>query len=105
MVRLNDAFNVIADPRAGANQGQPVCASVLDGTDANCVPYNIFSSGGVTQAALNYLQTPGIQTGHTEQSVVGLNVTSDLGSSYGWTLPVGEGRRRRRVRHRASRGG
>src|SRR6185295_8735618 len=37
--------------------------------------------------ALNYLQTPGVQTGSTEQSVVGIVVTSDLGSSYGWTLP------------------
>ena len=87
VVRLGRAFDVIADPREGANQGQPVCASVVDGTDANCVPYNIFAIGGVTPEALTYLQTPGIQTGYTKQSVVGLTVTSDLGASYGWTLP------------------
>jgi outer membrane receptor protein involved in Fe transport len=42
--RLNRAFDVVADP----DTGQPVCASVLDGTDPACVPYNIFSIGGVT---------------------------------------------------------
>ena len=34
--------------RARREPGQPVCASVLDGTDPNCVPYNIFATGGVT---------------------------------------------------------
>ena len=81
--RLGKAFNVVTSPTTGA----PVCASVVDGTDPLCVPYDIFHIGGVTQAALNYLQTPGMQTGYTAQSVVGVNVTSDLGSSYGWTLP------------------
>ncbi len=61
--------------------------SFLDGTDPNCVPYDIFHIGGVTQAAVNYLSTPGFQTGYTSQSVVGLTVSSDLGASYGWTLP------------------
>ena len=51
------------------------------------MPYDIFHLGGVTQAALNYLQTPGMRNGYTAQSVVGLNVSSDLGSAYGWTLP------------------
>ncbi len=87
VTRLGHAFDVIADPRAGAGQGQPVCRSVVDGTDTNCVPYNIFATGGVTQAALDYLQTPGVQIGHTKQAVVGINLTSDLGASYGWTLP------------------
>jgi iron complex outermembrane recepter protein len=83
VVRLGRAFNAVSDPTTG----QPVCASTLDGTDPNCVPYDIFRTGGVTQAALNYLQTPGLQTGETDQSVVGLNVVSDLGAGYGWRLP------------------
>ncbi len=83
VARLGRAMNVVSDPTTH----QPVCASVLDGSDPNCVPYNIFSIGGVTSAALNYLQTPGMQNGYTAQSVVGLTVTSDLGSSYGWKLP------------------
>ncbi len=88
VARLNKAFNVVPDTRPNAPvPGGPVCASVVDGTDTLCVPYDIFHIGGVTQAALNYLQTPGFMTGYTAQSVVGLQVNSDLGSSYGWTLP------------------
>lgn len=59
--------------------GVPTCRSVVDGTDANCVPYNIFSPGGVTPAALNYLQIPLIQTGETTQQVITGAVTGDLG--------------------------
>ena len=88
VARLNRAFNVVPDTRPNTpTPGAPVCASVIDGTDINCVPYDIFHTGGVTQAQLNYLQTPGLQTGTTEQSVVGIVVTSDLGASYGLTLP------------------
>jgi outer membrane receptor protein involved in Fe transport len=83
VVRLGRAMNAVKDPTTGAT----VCASVLDGTDTKCVPYNIFATGGVTQGALAYLQTPGFQNGSTEQSVVGLTVTSDLGTAYGWRSP------------------
>jgi outer membrane receptor protein involved in Fe transport len=52
------------------------------------VPYDIFHTpGGVTQAALDYLQVPGLQNGYTEQSVLGLHLTSDLGAAYGWKSP------------------
>jgi outer membrane receptor protein involved in Fe transport len=88
VVRLGRAFNVVPDTRSNAPvPGAPVCASLIDGSDINCVPYNIFSLGGVTQAQLNYLQTPGVQTGTTEQSVVGAVITSDLGSAYGVKSP------------------
>ncbi len=78
--RLVDAVTVVKD----AN-GVPVCAST--GQHRGCVPYDIFHTGGVTQAALDYLQTPGMQNGFTQQSVIGLNISSDLGAAYGWTLP------------------
>ena len=42
---------------------------------------------GVTQAALNYLNTPGFSNGFTSQSVIGLQVDSDLGAAYGWRTP------------------
>ncbi len=32
-----------------------------------CVPYNIFTAGGVTQAAFNYFTTPGFQQGATTE--------------------------------------
>jgi outer membrane receptor protein involved in Fe transport len=81
--RIARATNVVADP----STGKPVCASVLDGSDPNCVPYDIFRIGGVTPAALAYLQTPGLQSGYTSQTVYGLNLTSDLGTAYGWRTP------------------
>ncbi|MDQ8028442.1 MAG: TonB-dependent receptor plug domain-containing protein, partial [Brevundimonas sp.] len=59
--------------------GTPTCQSVVDGTDPSCVPYDIFSPGGVTQAALDYLQIPLIQTGETTQQIVTASVTGDTG--------------------------
>jgi outer membrane receptor protein involved in Fe transport len=64
--------------------GVPTCQSVVDGTDANCVPYDIFSTGGVTQAALDYLQIPLIQTGETTQQVITAAITGDTG----WSFPT-----------------
>ena len=64
----------------------PVCRSFLDGTDPNCVPYNLWSLGKITPEALSYIQTPGFQSGSTEQMVQGVSLSADL-SSYGWKLP------------------
>jgi iron complex outermembrane receptor protein len=74
--KIDNAFNVVNSPTG------PVCIS-----GPPCVPYNIFSLGQVTQAALNYLQVPGIQTGNINQTVVDVNVTGDLGK-YGVQLPT-----------------
>ena len=63
--------------------GVPTCRSVVNGTDPNCVPYDIFVIGGVTQAATDYLQVPLIQTGETTQQVVTAAITGDTG----WTFP------------------
>lgn len=65
--------------------GNIVCRSGATG----CVPYNIWSLGGVSPAALAYLQTPGFQKGFTEQKVQGVNVSSDLGN-YGFKLPTAQ---------------
>ncbi|MBN9478746.1 MAG: TonB-dependent receptor [Bordetella sp.] len=80
--RLARALDVVTDP----STGNPVCSSVLAGIDADCVPYNIFRSGGVTQQALDYLQVPLIATGWTTQQVVTGSLTADLGS-YGLKSP------------------
>lgn len=80
--RLARALDVVTDPVTG----QPVCSSVVAGIDADCVPYNIFRSGGVTQAALDYLQVPLIATGWTTQQVVSGSLTADLGT-YGIKSP------------------
>ena len=82
-IRSARALDVVTDPATGA----PVCASVLDGTDPNCVPYNIFALGGVTPGALAYLQTPGLQNGYTQQNVFGASASADLGE-YGVRVPT-----------------
>ena len=63
--------------------GTPTCRSVVNGTDPTCVPYDVFIAGGVTQAALNYVQIPLIQTGETTQQVVTAAITGDTG----WSMP------------------
>ncbi|GAA0772040.1 TonB-dependent receptor domain-containing protein [Brevundimonas olei] len=80
--RLARALDVVTDPVSG----EAVCSSVLAGIDAECVPYNIFRSGGVTQEALDYLQVPLVATGWTTQQVVTGSLTADLGA-YGVKLP------------------
>lgn len=80
--RLARALDVVTDPVTG----NPVCSSVLAGIDADCVPYNIFRSGGVTQEALDYLQVPLVATGWTTQQVVTGSLTADLGA-YGFKSP------------------
>jgi outer membrane receptor protein involved in Fe transport len=59
--------------------GVPTCQSVVDGTDPACIPYNVFKIGGVTPAALAYLQAQGIQTGIIDQKIFSASVTGDLG--------------------------
>lgn len=75
--RLNRALNVVRD-----GSGNAVCASVLDGSDPNCVPYNVFAIGGVTQAQLDYLQIPLMQQGFTNQQVVTATVVGPTGLQF-----------------------
>ncbi len=81
--RLERALDVVSTPNG------PACRSVVNGSDPGCVPYNIFTLGGVTPAALNYLQAPGIQTGTIEQDVIQASVSGDLGS-VGFKSPAAE---------------
>jgi outer membrane receptor protein involved in Fe transport len=66
--------------------GKAVCASVVNGSDPNCVPYNPWKAGGVTKEQLAYLQIPGTTTGFTSQQIQGANVSTDLGE-YGLKVP------------------
>jgi iron complex outermembrane receptor protein len=60
----------------------PVCIS-----GGSCVPYNIFSDGGVTEEALTYLGTLGTATGKTTLTTVHGDISGDLGT-YGLKLPT-----------------
>ncbi len=70
----------------GPANGNIVCESVLTGEDLDCVPYNPFQPGGVTQDALTYLQVLGIQSGELTQEVYLGTINGDLGN-YGFKSP------------------
>ncbi|MDP9198514.1 MAG: TonB-dependent receptor [Pseudomonadota bacterium] len=78
--RLNKALNVVD---VG---GVPTCQSVIDGTDANCVPWNPFVAGGITQEQLDYLQVTALQIGRLNQEIYNGVITGDLGA-YGFKTP------------------
>ena len=82
--RLGRALNVVRD-----EAGNIVCQSVIDGSDPACVPYNLWTPGGVTQDQIDYLQIPLVQQGVTTETVVNASVTGDLGA-YGLQSPAAQ---------------
>ncbi|HET7756616.1 MAG TPA: TonB-dependent receptor, partial [Steroidobacteraceae bacterium] len=82
-----NALNVLPGPG-----GAPTCASVINGSDPACVPWNVWApSGGkpgnvVTAAALKYLSVPLLLQGDVTEQVVSGSITGDLGK-YGAKLP------------------
>jgi len=84
--RLNRALNVVDDPRT-PNVVDPICRSVLDNSDVNCVPYNVF--GTPSAAAINYLNVFGLISGFTTEQVANANITGALGE-YGIKSPFAE---------------
>jgi iron complex outermembrane recepter protein len=83
VTRLNRALDVVTGPN-----GTPVCRSVLDGSDPNCVPWDIFSPGTVapSAAANAYLSTPGFSRGIVQEQVASGFLTGSLGE-YGLKTP------------------
>jgi iron complex outermembrane receptor protein len=82
VVRLRRALDAVTDPATG----EPVCRSKLTGQDSNCVPWDIFTPGGVTQAAVDYLTVAAHRHGHVKQQVANFNSTINLGD-WGVTSP------------------
>ncbi len=83
--RVNRSLNVV-----NVN-GTPTCASVVDGTDPACVPFNAFLPGNNNAALANYLFQ---QVDGTQYSVPVLfqtvgSVSGDLGK-YGISSPLAE---------------
>jgi iron complex outermembrane receptor protein len=78
VARLNRALNVVTDTRADSPTfGQPICRSVLDNTDASCVPYDVF--GTPSAAAIDYLNVFGVIEGQTSEQIADVNFTGALG--------------------------
>ncbi len=86
-----NALNVVPNPAvggiAGVPTGSPVCQVALNGTDPKCVPWNIFQKGGVTPAAVNYINVPATYTITTKEYIVDGSITADLGKM-GIKLPT-----------------
>ncbi|HEY2358211.1 MAG TPA: TonB-dependent receptor, partial [Phenylobacterium sp.] len=66
--------------------GVPTCIGSVTGTAPGCVPYNIFSQGGVTPAQVAYLNSYGTSYGTVEEGIVEADVTGELGR-YGIKSP------------------
>jgi iron complex outermembrane receptor protein len=83
MTRLANALDVL---NAG---GVATCQSVVDGSDRSCVPYDIWSVGGVTPAALNYITAGARQSGYAQRTIVSAQLVGDL-KSYGVVSPLAQ---------------
>ncbi len=88
--RSLEALDAVPNPAVGGVAGVPVgaavCQAALDGTDPACVPWNLFTPGGVTAAQQAFLTVPGVRTGDTTEQVVSGAITGDTGA-YGLKSP------------------
>ena len=69
--RIQDALDVVGTP------GQPNTWRCRSG-NPGCVPWNIFSIGGVTKAATDYIATPLVLNSGTSTKILGATLTGDL---------------------------
>ncbi len=86
------ALDVIPNPATGGVKGvaagAAVCRSALPGgPNPTCVPWNIYSPGGVTADQLAYLSVPASYASNATEYIWDGSVTGDLGK-YGIKLPT-----------------
>jgi iron complex outermembrane recepter protein len=79
VARMTDALNVVG------TQGDPSTWRCASG-NAGCAPWDIFSIGGVTQTATNYIATPLVLDSGTSSKMIGGTLRGDLEKS-GLKLP------------------
>ena len=81
-IAIERALDAVRDPATGA----AVCRAALDGTDPDCVPWNIFRAGGVTPEMADYLRLSLHARGRTDQGIASAYVGGDL-DAYGLVSP------------------
>jgi len=79
--QISNALDVVKNPTTGAAE----CASLA--ANPGCIPWNIYSPGGVTQDQLAYLSVPASYASSSTEYIVDGSVTGDLGK-YGIKLPT-----------------
>jgi outer membrane receptor protein involved in Fe transport len=89
--QVANALNVVPNPATGGIKGvatgAPVCASALNGSDTACVPWNVWTPGGVNQAQLNYLEVASTYGITATEYIAHADLSGDLGK-YGVQLPT-----------------
>lgn len=85
--RISNALQAVVDPLTG----QVVCKANANGAAGapGCVPYDIWTLGGVTADQVNYFSVPSFKTGSTDERVVSGSISADL-TKYGVKLPTAE---------------
>jgi len=91
---LDESYKNDLDPTKGARGlqvvnvgGVPTCKSVVDGSDPNCVPVDIFAAFGIGADAYGYIFTPTFTHGVQKEKVFNTSVNGDLGQ-YGFKSPI-----------------
>jgi iron complex outermembrane recepter protein len=73
--RVEDALDVVGTP------GDPSTWQCRSG-NTGCVPWNVFSIGGVTQEAVDYLAVPYMYNSGTTTKMLGATLTGDFGFKF-----------------------
>lgn len=96
IVLLNESYQNDIDPTQARKalqvvdvNGVPTCKSVVDGTDAGCVPLNVFQYNGISAAAFDYIYRPTFTEGTDKEAVYSATLSADLGK-YGLTSPFAD---------------
>ncbi len=84
ITRIGRALDAVKDAA-----GNIVCRSALEGTDPDCVPWNVFRAGAVTPEMLDYLVIPLSSEGDVDQFIASGYVSGNLGG-YGLKSPLAD---------------
>lgn len=80
--RIERSLDAVRHP----GTGRIVCRSALEGSDPDCVPWNIFQEGAVTPPMIDYLTLPLSARGSTDQTIVSGHLAGNL-AEYGVRSP------------------
>jgi iron complex outermembrane recepter protein len=77
--RITNALQAVTQTKNGVTS--VVCAANANGANGapGCVPWDIFQAGGVTPAAVAYLEVPAESKGFTQETIWESSITGDLG--------------------------